>query len=110
MVIYIDDYQYRGDTMYEKYSDLFKVLSDPNRVKIIELLIQGETCGCTLIDKLPISQPTLSHHLKKISEVGLISGVKEGNKMKYYVNRSVLHELSGFLEALSISEKDNCEV
>lgn len=48
--------------MNKDYASLFKALSDDNRLTILKLLIQGETCGCTLIDKLPITQPTLSYH------------------------------------------------
>lgn len=92
--------------MYQQEADLFKVLGDPNRLKILELLIQGETCGCTLIDQLPISQPTLSFHLKKIAEVGLATSVKEGNRMKYYVNKDRLKECGIFLEALASSKKE----
>ena len=39
--------------MNKDYASLFKALSDDNRLTILKLLIQGETCGCTLIDKLP---------------------------------------------------------
>jgi len=49
--------------MNERMTKYFKILSDPTRLEIVELLLKGETCGCTLIDKLPISQPTLSYHL-----------------------------------------------
>lgn len=96
--------------MYKEYAEIFKVLSDPNRLKIIELLIKGETCGCTLIDKLDITQPTLSHHLKKIAEVGLVEGVKEGNKMKYYVNNKKLDEIKSFIDDLKNSTEEYCEV
>ena len=96
--------------MYKEYAELFKVLSDPNRLTIIELLIKGETCGCTLIDKLDITQPTLSHHLKKIAEVGLATGKKEGNKMKYYINKQRLDELVSFIDSLKNTEQETCEV
>lgn len=96
--------------MYKEYSSLFKVLSDPNRLKIIELLIQGETCGCTLIDSLDISQPTLSHHLKKIEEVGLADARKEGNRIKYYVKKEKIADVIDFLETLKNLKLESCEV
>ena len=46
---------------------LCKALSDSNRVKIVELLVNGEMCGCKLLDNLQITQPTLSHHMKILS-------------------------------------------
>ena len=96
--------------MYQKYADILKVMSDPNRLKIMELLIKGETCGCTLIDKLPITQPTLSHHLKKLVEVGLASGKREGNRTKYFINKDLLGELVVFIDTLKNSTEEFCEV
>lgn len=96
--------------MYEKYAQVFKVLADENRLKIIELLIKGETCSCTLIDKLPISQPTLSYHLKMISEAGLATSVREGNWIKYYINKDLLTDLVFFLEKIRDSEAEKCSL
>ena len=49
--------------MEREVASLFKALSDENRLVILKRLIEGETCGCTIIDNLSISQPTLSYHL-----------------------------------------------
>ncbi len=96
--------------MFEKYARLFKVLADENRLKIIELLIKGETCGCTLIDKLPISQPTLSYHLKMISEAGIAYSKKEGNWIKYYINKDKLTEIKVFIEQIRDIEAEQCSL
>jgi len=96
--------------MYEKYANLFKVFSDPTRIKIIELLIQGETCGCTLIDKFPLTQPTLSYHLKIITESGLAKSRKDGTWVKYSVNKDVLTALSEYLITLRDTEEDECDL
>lgn len=89
--------------MYKKQAELFKALSDENRLKILELLIAGETCGCTLIDKLPISQPTLSYHLKILTEAGITKAKKDGVWMKYTVNNEVLQALVSFLDSIQKS-------
>ena len=96
--------------MFEKYARLFKVLADVNRLKIIELLIKGETCGCTLIDNLPISQPTLSYHLKMISEAGLADSKREGNWIKYYINKNKLTEIKLFIEKIRDTEAEQCNL
>jgi ArsR family transcriptional regulator len=96
--------------MYHKYGALFKALSDPNRIKILELLIQGETCGCTLIDNLSISQPTLSYHLKQLSDVGLVKSVKEGTWNHHYVQKEKLAELIEFISALKDIEVIKCNL
>jgi ArsR family transcriptional regulator len=53
---------------------LFKALGDPARVRILNLLVAGGegACVCDLTDALGLSQPTVSHHLKKLTEAGLL--------------------------------------
>lgn len=86
--------------MKEKIALMCKALSDENRLTILELLVKGETCGCTLIDKLPISQPTLSYHLNLLSEVGLTRVTKEGTWKKYRVNKDQIDAIIAYLEEL----------
>lgn len=96
--------------MFTEYAQLFKVLADANRLKIIELLIKGETCGCTLIDKLTISQPTLSYHLKMISEAGIARSEKSGNWIHYYINKEKLSEIISFIEMIKNTEVEQCNL
>ncbi len=110
MVIYIDTYRYRGDIMYQRSAELFKVLSDENRLKIIELLIKGETCGCNLVDQLPISQPTLSYHLKMLHDVGLTRVEKIGNRINHYINKDILKDLNEVLNTFLNLKETVCEV
>jgi ArsR family transcriptional regulator len=89
--------------MEERIAQQFKALSDENRLKVLELLIQGETCGCTLIDKLPITQPTLSYHLKVLTEAKLTTSYKEGNWVKHTVDLAEIDRLISFLTQLKKS-------
>ncbi len=98
--------------MKEK-AELFKVLSDPHRLTILKRLLSGETCGCTLIEGLPITQPTLSHHLKLLSDSGLTTTHKEGTWKKHQVNVEKIDELIDFLQELKktqITELGGCRV
>lgn len=90
--------------------EYFKVLSDPNRLEIVELLLKGETCGCTLIDKLPISQPTLSYHLKTITNAGLAQAKRDGNWIKHFVNRDKINDMIKYLEQLRDMEETQCSL
>lgn len=99
-----------GDNMYQTEANLFKVLGDPTRIRLLQLLIEGESCGCTLIDKVDISQPTLSYHLNLIANHGLATKVIEGNKHRYYVNKDKVHEMQGFLQTILESKATTCEV
>ncbi|HOO44368.1 MAG TPA: metalloregulator ArsR/SmtB family transcription factor [Bacillota bacterium] len=96
--------------MNTQIAEKFKVLSDPNRIEILELLIKGETCGCTLIDKLPITQPTLSYHLKIITNAGLATTKRDGNWIKHFVKRESLDEMIEFLQKLRDLEADECKL
>jgi ArsR family transcriptional regulator len=96
--------------MNQKMAEYFKVLSDPNRLKIVELLLKGETCGCTLIDKLPISQPTLSYHLNFLAESNLSTQKRDGNKIEHFINRDKIEEMIDYLKNLLEEEKQSCKL
>jgi len=72
--------------MGSKYLDnarVFKAFCDENRLMILEMLQTGEKCACMLLEKLKISQPTLSHHMKILVDSGMVLARKEG-KWTYY--------------------------
>ena len=49
-----------------------KALSDTNRLEIVQMLSDGEKCGCKILDKFNITQPTLSHHMKILVDCELV--------------------------------------
>jgi ArsR family transcriptional regulator len=66
-----------------EYIRVFKAFSDTNRVRVLELLCDGEQCACVLLSDLDISQPTLSHHMKILCESGIVKSRRVG-KWNYY--------------------------
>ena len=96
--------------MNAKISEYLKALADPNRLKLMELLIRGETCSCTLINKLPITQPTLSYHLNLLANAKLTTTKRDGNKIEYFVNREAIDEIINYLEDLKNMENDSCKL
>ncbi len=62
---------------------VFKAYCDENRLQILEMLQSGEKCACILLEKLEITQPTLSHHMKILVESGVVAARKQG-KWTYY--------------------------
>jgi len=61
-----------------------KALAHPARIAIIQLLLKKQSCVCgDIVDELPISQSTVSQHLKELKEVGLIKGEIEGTSVCY---------------------------
>ena len=95
------------DSLYKKYASLFKTLSDPNRLMIIDMLSCGELCACVILEMFQITQPTLSHHMKTLCESGLVKGRKEGKWMYYSLNEETIQDLQAFFEKAT-SPKENC--
>lgn len=62
---------------------IFKAFCDENRLMILEMLQSGEKCACVLLEKLDITQPTLSHHMRILVESSIVTPRKEG-KWTYY--------------------------
>ncbi len=106
----IDKYKYMGDKVKERLEEAFRALGDKTRLEILELLVKGETCSCTLINKLPISQPTLSYHLKKIKDVGLTETKREGTWIKHKINKETINELIDYLVYLRDMESVKCNL
>lgn len=74
-----------------------KALGDSNRLQIVQMLSDGEKCGCKLLEAFEITQPTLSHHMKILCESGLVSDRKEGKWHHYSINAVVWNEFSAFI-------------
>ena len=74
-----------------------KALSDENRVKILQMLTDGEKCGCKLLEAFEITQPTLSHHMKILCDSGLVDARKDGKWSHYSVNRDVVREFGNYI-------------
>jgi ArsR family transcriptional regulator len=74
-------------------------LSDPIRVQLIDVLRKhaGEVCVCELVPLFEISQPTLSHHLRKLRDAGLVGVEKRGLWSYYYVRPGALDALDSWL-------------
>ena len=84
----------------EETAEICRVLSDSNRLHIIEILVTGEHCACSLNEKLNITQPTLSHHMKVLSDCKLVIFRKEGKWMHYSLNCPRFREFKEFIGSL----------
>ena len=77
-------------------ADLFKALADPARVRIVNLVASaGEpVCACNLNEPVGLSQPTVSHHLKKLVEVGLLEREQRGKWAYFSLRREAVEKLA----------------
>lgn len=85
-----------------------KALSDSNRLKIVEMLSDGEKCGCKLLEAFEITQPTLSHHMKILCDCGLVETRKEGKWSHYSLNCETLQSFKAFISSLSCKKGGGC--
>src|SRR3954462_11154099 len=76
-----------------------KALSDPIRVQVVDVLRRhaGQVCVCELVPLFDIAQNTLSHHLRKLREAGIVGVERRGLWAYYYVNPEALEDLNAWL-------------
>lgn len=90
-------------------SSLFKALSHPARVAIIDYLLKVDTCICgDIVNELPLAQPTVSQHLKELKNVGLIKGNIEGTSICYCINPEALAKFENYFFSISKLLKSKC--
>ena len=78
------------NSQYTEIAKVFKALSDPKRVKIVDLLSCGEMCGCVLLKCFEITQPTLAHDMKVLTEAGIVTSRRQGKKTFYALNKEAV--------------------
>jgi ArsR family transcriptional regulator len=95
----------------EQLSSLLKAVADPTRLQLIAYInasTKSESCVCDLTEALDLSQPTISHHLRILTEAGLISREKRGTWVWYSVNQERWDELSNLFRSDSFSSAECC--
>ncbi|MBC5842553.1 MAG: metalloregulator ArsR/SmtB family transcription factor [Flavobacteriaceae bacterium] len=91
---------------------LAKAIGHPARIAIIQYLIKVNSCICgDIVNELPLSQPTVSQHLKELKNAGLIKGNIEGNAICYCLNEEGFKKIENFFLAINTffkPIKNNC--
>jgi ArsR family transcriptional regulator len=82
-----------------RMAEVAKAIGDPIRLALVDVLRKhaGKVCVCELVPLFDISQPTLSHHLKKLRDAGIVDSERQGLWAYYYVIPDALKELSEWL-------------
>jgi len=79
---YIQIYQYKS---VQGKIKLLKALADETRIKIVQCLMDGERCACTLVPAAGKAQPTVSQHLRILEEAGVLESRREGVNIWYRI-------------------------
>jgi ArsR family transcriptional regulator len=86
----------------EATADLFKALADPARVRIVNVLATGEgepVCVCHLVEPLGLSQPTVSHHMKRLLDAGLVEREQRGRWAYFSLRNDAVEKLASVADA-----------
>ena len=86
------------EQVYIDTAKMLKAMSDPKRLRIVDMLSCGEMCACVILESFHITQPTLSHDMKLLVEAGIVKDRREGKNIYYSLNRenlSKMHEILG---------------
>jgi DNA-binding transcriptional ArsR family regulator len=102
----------KADFFSDKQNELatlFKALSHPARVAIIEYLLKVDTCICgDIVNELPLAQPTVSQHLKELKNASIIKGSIDGTSICYCINEVTLKKFEAYFFAINIQLKNKC--
>lgn len=85
---------------------IFKAFCDENRIKILQILLDGEKCACKLLEEMNITQPTLSHHMKTLLDSGIVNGRKEAKWIYYSISEEGLKKAQEYLNYLNHNGKE----
>ena len=92
---------------YENTALLFKALSDPVRLQIVERLTQGDLCVCELLTYMSIAKPTLSHHMKLLNQAEVVRVERRATWAYYSLNLETVACLHLLLKRLA-DATENC--
>jgi ArsR family transcriptional regulator len=89
-----------SDEEADATATLFRALGDPARVRILNLLATTDesVCVCNLVEPLELSQPTVSHHLKKLTDAGLLDREQRGKWAYFSLNEEAMTRLAGLAD------------
>ena len=95
------------EKIYTDTAKMLKAMSDPKRLRIVDMLSCGELCACVILESFNITQPTLSHDMKVLVEAGIVSDRREGKNIYYSLNKDALEEMHKTLGTM-FEEKPDC--
>lgn len=94
---------------HNEMATLFKALSHPARVAIVDYLLSVDTCICgDIVNELPLAQPTISQHLKALKNAKIIKGTIEGTAICYCINPDIIHKIELYFSAITFQINNKC--
>ena len=95
------------EQVYIDTAKILKAISDPKRLRIVDMLSCGELCACKILEAFRITQPTLSHDMRVLIEAGIVNDRREGKNIFYSLNHERLTAFQDILRKIT-TPKANC--
>ena len=95
------------EQIYIDISKMLKAISEPKRLRIVDMLSCGELCACKILEEFNITQPTLSHDMRVLVEAGIVKDRREGKNIYYSLNRDALETMHQNLGRM-FEDKPDC--
>jgi DNA-binding transcriptional ArsR family regulator len=88
---------------------LFKAMSHPARVAIVNYLLSVDACICgDIVKELPLAQPTISQHLRELKNANIIKGTIDGTAICYCINVETIQKVEKYFSSITIQLKNKC--
>ena len=94
------------EQIYVDAAKVLKAISDPKRLRIVDMLSCGELCACKILEEFHITQPTLSHDMKVLLEAGVVRDRREGKNTYYALNPERLDAFRETLQSIMTAKAD----
>ena len=91
---------------YIEFSKKIKILCEPKRLQIIDLLSCRDLCACEILEYFHISQPTPSSHMKKLEEANFEESRRDGKNIYYKLKEDSLKDVKNFIDEISTNTED----
>ena len=95
------------EQIYIDISKMLKAMSEPKRLRIVDMLSCGELCACKILEEFNITQPTLSHDMRVLVEAGIVKDRREGKNIYDSLNREALEAMHQNLGRM-FEDKPDC--
>ena len=90
---------------YPENIKVFKALGDPKRAMIVDMLSCGELCACDILKYFNITQPTLSYHMKILTDCEIVHADRQGAWMHYTLNDETVKKVSAYWGRITNDKK-----
>lgn len=94
------------EKIYIDTAKVLKAISEPKRLRIVDMLSCGELCACEILEEFHITQPTLSHDMRLLVDAGLVIDRREGKNIYYSLNQDTLINLQETINNIFLSNPD----